>query len=230
MLPPNADPDEVILRTAPLLIVVHNAFEAAAIRSLDFFAPKGRGRKREPIDAESVNSALFSSLVRYYVRLSLNEKGLEAREEDFDGLDPRDVPYDLDNLPNNGLLLKYADCQLRIRKKYYGKLPNPATVAMQEFYQQSLPFGPMPVESLVNGATRLKLMILWNRDSHFRFSGLELVLPIDGGPKFSEWEWRRKIPHPATLIAGRTRSEEDEDLPYNREKKSDTGTDPSSND
>jgi hypothetical protein len=221
MLPPNADPDEVIRRTAPLLIVVHNAFEAAAIRSLEFFAPKrGRG-KQGPIDPTSVNSALFSSLVRYYVRLSLNEKGMEANEEDFAGIDPKDVPYDLDNLPNNGLLLKYADCHLRVRKKYYGKLPNPATSAMQDFYQQSFPFGPVAVDGLGNGSARLNLMILWNRDSHFRFSGLDLVLPTDGGPKFSEWEWKRKIPHPATLIAGKTRAEEDEDLPYNEEKKID---------
>jgi len=186
MLPLNADPDEVILRTAPLLIVVHNAFEAAAIRSLEFFAPKRGSRKQRPIDPESVNSALFSALVRYYVRLSLNEKGYEANEEEFDGIDPKDVPYDIDNLPNNGLLLKYADYQLRIRKKYYGKLPNAATSAMQDFYQQTLPFGPVPVDGCGNGLTRLKLMILWNRDSHFRFSGLDLVLPIDGGPKFSE--------------------------------------------
>jgi len=223
MLPPNTDPDEVIRRISPLLIVVHNAFEASAIQALEFFAPKGR-RRSGPIDPDTVNSPVYSSLVRYYVREALNERGLEAREEELDAIDPADVPYDVDNLPNNGLLLKYADCQLRIRKKYYGRMPNATTTAMQDFYQQSFPFGPVAVDS---GAVhpRLKLMILWNRDAHFRFSGLELVLPTDGGPKFSEWEWRRKIPHPATLIAGQTRVEGDEDLPYEEQRK--TGTDPS---
>lgn len=225
MLPVNADPDEVIRRTTPLLIVVHNAFEAAAIRSLEFFAPKRDRRKRGPIDPETVNSALFSSLVRYYVMLSLNEKGIEAKDEDFTGIDPQEVPYDLDNLPNNGLLLKYTDCQFRLRKKYYGRLPNATTGAMRDFYQQCLPFGPVAVGNVGNGLPPLKLMILWNRDSHFRFSGLDLVLPIDGGPKFAEWEWKRKIPHPATLIAGKTQAEEDEDLPYDEGKKRDTGTD-----
>lgn len=224
MLPPHADPDEVIRRNSPLLILVHNVFEAATIRALEFFAPR-RGRKKNgPIDPSTVNSALFSALVRYYVMLSLNEKGIEAQDEDFSDFAPEDVPFDLDNLPNNGLLLRYADCQFRIRKKYYGRLPNPATFAMQDFYQQGLPFGPMAVED--NPLPLLKLMILWNRDSHFRFSGLDLVLPTDGGPKFAEWEWKRKVPHPATLIAGKTTDAEGEDLPYDERKKHDTGTDP----
>jgi hypothetical protein len=72
-------------------------------------------------------------------------------------------------------------------------------------------------------------MILWNRDSHFRFSGLDLVLPIGGGPKFAEWEWKRRIPHPATLITGKTQADEEDDLPYGG-KKSGTGTDPRSDD
>jgi hypothetical protein len=175
---------------------------------------------------QTVNSSVFSALVRYYVMLSLNEKGIEADEERFDGIDPKDVPYDLDNLPNNGLLLKYEGCRLRIRKKYYGKLPNPVTETMQDFYQQRLPFGPVPVGGLGQG-TPLMLMILWNRDSHFRFSGLDLVLPTDGGPKFAVWEWKRKIPHPATLITGKTRADEDEDLAFGKTK---TGTDRSDND
>lgn len=73
-------------------------------------------------------------------------------------------------------------------------------------------------------------MILWNRDSRFRFSGLDLVLPTDGGPKFAEWEWKRKVPHPVTLIAGKTRPDEDEDLPYDTGKQTDTGTDPTNDD
>jgi hypothetical protein len=229
MLPTNTDPDEVIRRTAPVLVAVYKAFEAAAITSLEFFAPKRGRRKRGPIDPETVNSSVFSALVRYYVRLALNEKGLDTSEEDFTGVDPLDVPYDLENLPNNGLLLKYAGCQLRIRKKYYGKLPNPATSTLQDFYQQSLPFGPM----LVDGdevPPPLKLMILWNCDSHYHFSGLDLVLPTDGGPKFSEWEWKRKVPHPATLIAGKTQDEDEDELPFDTGKKKGTGTDPSDND
>jgi hypothetical protein len=221
MLPPNSDPDEVISRTTPLLILVHNAFEMAAIRALEFFAPHKRRRKKRLAAPETVNSALYSALVRYYVKLALNEKGIVANEEEHEGINPSDIPYDLDNLPNNGLLLKYTDCEFRIRKKYYGKLPNPATRAMQDFYQQSLPF-----PELASAIQRLHLMILWNADSHFRFSGLELALPIDGGPKFAEWEWRRKIPHPALLIDGRTSEPEAEDPPYGKKKKSDTGTDP----
>jgi hypothetical protein len=132
MLPPHADPDEVIRRNSPLLILVHNVFEASTIRALEFFAPRRGRRKNAPIDPQNVNSALFSALVRYYVMLSLNEKGIEAQDEDFSGIDPQEVPFDLDNLPNNGLLLRHTDCQFRIRKKYYGRLPNPATAAMQD--------------------------------------------------------------------------------------------------
>jgi hypothetical protein len=222
MLPFHADPDEVIRRTTPLLISVHNAFDASCLRALDFFTI-GRGRRRRLPEPEDVNSSLASALVRFYVREVLNEKGIETTEEDFTGLNLGDVPFDLDNLPNNGILLKYGDCHFRLRKKYYGRLPNPATSAMQDFYQQTLPFGPVPV----NGTPPppLKLMILWNRDSHFRFAGLELVLPIDGGPKFAEWEWRRRIPHPATLLTGKTQVEDGEELPYSLQRQS-TGTEP----
>jgi hypothetical protein len=100
-------------------------------------------------------------------------------------------------------------------------MPNPATPTMVEFYQQSFQF----VEDVDEALRKLKLMILWNADSHFRFAGLDLVLPTDGGPKFAVWEWRRKIPHPALLISGRTTDVAEEDPPYGK-KKSDTGTDP----
>src|SRR5262245_37373046 len=131
MLPPNAAPDDVIRSATPILMVIYNAFEMAAIRSLEFFASnkKGKGKKRET-DPAAVNRSLFSALVRYYVRLALNDKGMEASDEEQTGIDPKDIPYDLDNLPNNGLLVKYDYFDFRIRKKYYGRLPNPVTNAM----------------------------------------------------------------------------------------------------
>jgi hypothetical protein len=217
MLPTQPDPDDVIRCTTPFLIVVHNAFEMATIRALDFFKPKKPGRRRI-IDPASVNSSLFSALVRYYVMLALNDKGWDAREEELNGIDSRQIPYDVDNLPNNGLLLTYLDYEFRIRKRYYGKLPNPATQAMQDFYQQSLPFA-----ELNEAVKKLHLMLQWNADGHFHFAGLHIVLPTDGGPKFSEWAWRRKIPHPALLIEGRTSEPEAEEPPYQR-KKTETGT------
>lgn len=216
MPPIQSDPDEVIRLTTPFLIVVHNAFEAAAIRAIDFFKPS-KGRRRV-VDPALVNSSLFSALVRYYVMKALNEKGLNAQEEECNGIDPADIPYDVDNLPNNGLLLTYENFEFRIRKRYYGKLPNPLTRAMQDFYQQVLPFA----ES--QEVAKLHLMLLWNADAHFRFSGLHMVLPTDGSPKFSEWDWRRKIPHPASLIKGRTAEPEAEDPPYEKKKKKDTGS------
>jgi hypothetical protein len=224
MFSPSSDPDDVIRFATPILIVVHNAFEAAAIKALEFFVPRTRGRgKRGEIDPASVNSSLYSALVRYYVKTALNDKGMDASEEEQNGIDPRDIPYDVDNLPNNGLLLKYGDFEFRIRKRYYGRLPNPATAAMQQFYQQRLPFETAAADAL----KKLHLMILWSSDSHFRFSRLDLVLPTDGDPKFSEWEWRRKVPHPALLLEGRTMASDEEDPPY-RKKKADTGTDPKS--
>jgi hypothetical protein len=45
MLPPNAGPDEVIRNATPVLILVHNAFEMAAIRALEFFTPRNRKRR-----------------------------------------------------------------------------------------------------------------------------------------------------------------------------------------
>ena len=115
-----------------------------------------------------------------------------------------------------------ASYEFRIRKRYYGKLPNPSTRAMQDFYQQVLPFAEVD-----QVAQKLHLMLLWNSDGHFRFSGLHMVLPTDGSPKFSEWAWRRKIPHPALLIEGRTSEPEAADPPY-RKKNIETGTEPDS--
>ena len=174
------------------------------------------------IDPALVNSSLFSALVRYYVMKALNEKGLEARQEEkCEGIDPKDIPYDVDNLPNNGLLLTYSDYEFRIRKRYYGKLPNAATQAMQDFYQQSLPFSD--VDQTVQ---KLHLVLLWNSDSHFHFTGLHIVLPTDGGPNFQSGPGV-EIPHPALLIKD-GRANQAGDPAYSR-KKTETGTEPATN-
>ena len=113
MLTTQSEPQEVIRQATPLLIVVHNAFEMAAIRALEFFTPRGRGRK-PIVDPALVNSSLYSALVRYYVMRALNEKGFDTHEEDLQGIDPKDIPYDIDNLPNNGLSVEIR----RVRVPY----------------------------------------------------------------------------------------------------------------
>jgi hypothetical protein len=130
----------------------------------------------------------------------LARKGITADDDD-DNTFSQQESYDLAILPNNGLVIRDGDAQFRIRKANHGRIPNPATVAQKDFYQQTL----FPDHRVAN------FLILWQIDQQYRFRGLDLGFPMCGDGRHGAWQWKENLPHPAILLS-RSRSEVADEL------------------
>lgn len=118
-------PEETLAQLAPLIPPLDRSIEAAIQEARSFF--DGREVNVDPF--------LFPCLVRYHAKLLLEEVGQTA-------------DYELDDLANNGLYLRFAGYQIRILKSDNGKLPVPGpSKPKQEFYNQQLKFDFMEAES-----------------------------------------------------------------------------------
>lgn len=211
MIPDIHDPEYWLEQLSPLLNELQFAFASAVPKAEEFFRVfKNRSR---------INRPLYSSLVRYEVLEYLTAKGYNAIDE----VPTVDGPIEgcgLRHLPNNGIELRFQASCIRIRKGT--EPPCPHTGASQDFYQQSLDFGDAAAGIVTN------LLVLWDLDDKLQFCGLRLVRPVNGGPKFVEWDWQKTVPiatvSPTDVVTpqyGR-----DPELPYSDSDRQElTGTD-----
>lgn len=188
------DPDDELENLAPLIPILFEGFEAATEKASQFFESQSK----------PVNSALYPTLVRYYMREHLKDKGQVVDE------------FDREEIFNNGLCVTYGVRRIRMWKAYDDTIPPPgSSFTKQSFLGQQLAmslFGdnPKPIE--------LNLVILWNVNSHYRLSGLYLACPksaLHNGAA-AEAYWSRPIPHPAESLVDthlEPKSESSKDLP-----------------
>ncbi len=182
--------EETLLRLTPLIQSLYHALEAATQEARLYF-----DQRKEPADP-----FLFPCLVRYHAKLILNEAGQNAN-------------YELDDLANNGLYLRYAGFQIRVLKSDNGRLPVPgASKQKQEFYNQQLSFGFMEANSGNPENPILNLVVLWDVTSRQNLEPLILACPKAGSEtrESVEEHWQIEIPHPAQLIAATDTQQTDE--------------------
>jgi hypothetical protein len=178
MISPNIPgPEETLAQLAPLIPPLYRSIEASVQEARSFFDDR----------EERVDPFLFPCLVRYHAKLLLEEAGQTA-------------DYELDDLANNGLYLRFGGFQIRILKSDNGKLPVPGpSKPKQEFYSQQLEFDFMQSKSGQPACSLLNLVILWDLSSLRNLERLTLVCPKAGSTTRDsvEQHWEIQIPHPA---------------------------------
>jgi hypothetical protein len=178
MISPNIPgPEETLAQLAPLIPPLYRSIEASVQEARNFFDDRG----------EDIDPFLFPCLVRYHAKLLLEEAGQAA-------------DYELDDLANNGLYLRFGGYQIRILKSDNGKLPVPGTSKpKQEFYSQQLEFDFMNSGPENSQRSLLNLVVLWEVSGLRNLEKLILVCPKAGSTTRDsvEQHWEIQIPHPA---------------------------------
>lgn len=149
------DPKAVEADLKAVVPIIWAALEVGTLKAREYFDEKGL----------EVDSFLFPNLVRFEAKLHLLAAGQDVFETEI--------------LSNNGLVMRHLEYQLRLLKSDHGELPTPGhSRRKQAYYSQQLeffaPLADEPVE-MVN------LVVLWDVDSNWNLSGLDLVYPKSGG-------------------------------------------------
>lgn len=174
-----------------LIFAVHSAFEDAPRLAKQFFEDQER----------NVDPFLINDLIRYYIKQYLTNLQFDATED-----------YSPDDLPNNGLSVKYHGYHIRILKADSGYLPVPNSDKKIDFYNQQL-----SLDSLIDGngnrrqlALRPNILILWELTSNYDFNQLYLACPKTGSRKrkFVTDYFNEPIEHPAYMLKSETQTDE----------------------
>jgi hypothetical protein len=178
MIEPNSQGAEATLAAlAPVLAEVYPVTEAAVHFARDFFG-----------EDEKIDSSLFPNLVRYSIKVALNQRGLEAVEEDGTHLNH-------EILANNGLFLRYGSRHIRIRKADHGSLPTATSTTLKNFYEQ---------RSMLEDSVEVqKLLLLWDLVNGVLEISLACPKEHDSSP-----HWHVPVPHPAQVHVPEPQPEE----------------------
>ncbi len=184
------EPDVVLEELSPVLPFIYRGMEGAIQQTRDFF-PEGK-----PVDA-----ALAPNLVRYYMKVYVDEKSPAESQ-----LSVRNQ-FSRQPLPNNGLFLHFGSYQIRILKADEGEVPLPGpSRARRRFYQQTLPdWAEIAGEDRPNP---VNLVIIWDVNSQYALNDLSIACPkdVEDGRGAVELHWRADIPHPASTQVSDTDS------------------------
>ena len=185
-------PEETLAQLTPLVRTLYHSIEASIQEARSFFDAR----------SATVDPFLFPCLVRYHAKFLLNEAGQAA-------------DYELDDLANNGLHLRFAGFQIRILKSDNGRLPVPGpSKPKQEFYNQQLEFGFMNAGADAIDRNVVNLVVLWDVTGLRNLERLTLVCPKAGSTTRDsvEQHWEIQIPHPADLESSKSETQVVEDL------------------
>lgn len=170
-------PDIVVSELEPVTPTLYWAMEVGTERGRIYFDQ--RSLRPEPF--------LFANIVRYEARTILEDAGVSTG-------------FDLDDLANNGMSIRYCSYVLRVRKTDDGQAPVPGrSQRLQAFYHQlelGL-LGPVSSESL-------NLLVLWNVDHRFLLDPVfTLACPRQGGQTRSSVanHWSVPMANPAFVDA-----------------------------
>lgn len=115
--------------------------------------------------------AVHAGITRYLTRLALGAEDIPSEEETASD-------YELQRVANCGLCLRVPMCEIRILKATPAGIPKANSTARSQFYcsnqLQLLPNG-RPNESLALPA--LSLVVLWDVDSSYAYTGMEIACP-----------------------------------------------------
>jgi hypothetical protein len=182
---PSTDPRLVLDHLQSILDNIKKAFKSAIPDASRFFAAEG----------EQVERTLFAGMVRWYVKKSLRQLGIDASLE-----------YELDDVANIGLIINCQGFQVRILKARDSRVPVSNSSLREEFYQHNLTF-ESPALLVEQETVVLNLVVLWETDYISAFA-LSVACPkreITGnseGRKTVECFWQ--VPITDSVIALRT--------------------------
>jgi hypothetical protein len=190
--PTAPDPQEELDRLGPLILTLYEAFEAATQEGRQYFETRGR-----PINAD-----LFPDLVRYHVKEFLDDRCQLL------------INFEREDTNRNGLRFAYRNRRYRMWKSDDDALPAPGkSQSKLEFLNQQpvLP-GLEPYFQSVDG---WNLVILWNVDSGYRLTALNLVCPKSADATAATLHWSVVIPHPVMNMHVKPIADDttDDDLP-----------------
>lgn len=171
--------EEMLARISSLVPLLYQSTDRAAQQARAFFDGKQR-----------IDPYLFPNLFRYFAKEQLDSGGQEVED------------LGRDDLPNNGLLVRFNGLQLRILKAYNGSVPPPGDSEPKiAYYNQQL---PLPLSSLIQtrGETRIEwnLIVLWDVSAEYLMRPLRLALPRSGRDNDVDVDWIATIPNPILSI------------------------------
>lgn len=183
----------VLAQLHPIVSPVYSAIEGSLQKTREFFEN----------DHVEVDRSLAPNLVRYYAKRFLTAEGLATEYEQADAAD-----YELRQLPNNGLCLKYDRHEIRILKADDGELPAPGpSMSRQKFWNWNgqlsfnFSYGDALPEASEEKSLSLHLIVLWDVDP-FKYNLKRLLLgcPISGDETTASAYFLEEIPHPIEAI------------------------------
>lgn len=182
---PSTDPKIILDHLRPVLDQITQAFTVAIPFSSDFFS-----RETEPVER-----TLFAGIVRWQVKRSLKQLGIDAELE-----------FEMDDISNIGLILHCEGFQLRILKARESKVPVSNSTLREEFYQQNFAFETAQMLQ-VQMPKVLNLVVLWETDYTSEVA-LSVACPkreVEGnseGRRKVECYWMEPITEPVGVKAG----------------------------
>jgi hypothetical protein len=147
-------------RYSRLFDLIDQAFADSIPRATNLFRLLGG-----PLDL-----AVHASNTRYLAKLALEGGELSVEDEE--------VPdYEMPRIANCGLCIRLDGCEVRILKAAVGGIPKAASEARSRFYSSNqllLPFDGRDSSML---EPMLSLIVLWDMDINYSYSGIEIACP-----------------------------------------------------
>jgi hypothetical protein len=169
-------------RVSPIVPVLYQAIEKAGEQVRNFFATDANQKgEKGPI----VDPYLAPALLRFYAKHYLDQAGHDVEA------------FGRDDVPNNGLLVRWKGLHLKILKAHNGGVPPPGdSEPKQDYYNQQLALLPSPSQQADYTPIEWNLLVLWDASPAYEIKDLILALPKFGRDSRVETHWSGTIPYP----------------------------------
>jgi len=182
-----ADPDEIRDLLAEECSLIYEGLLLGSEKVKEYF---------ELLDHE-LNPALAANIARYHAKRHATTRKRLGSE------------FYLEEVPNNGIVLRRDWCELKVLKGRDGEPPTASKTNRsrrfysQVFVQRCLPGFEKALESVdwkgfVAGKNKLNLILCWEVDETYGISNVQLMCPRSSG-KYKQGVklfWRRQVAHP----------------------------------
>jgi hypothetical protein len=125
--------------------------------------------------------AVHAMMTRYLVKVFLTANKIAAEEEYASTQDERqNGSLDLEWVPNCGVFVRLPEADIRILKASLSGVPKSTSTTRSRYYssnQMLFAFGKNYRDKTVHADLPLTLVLLWDIDSEFNYSGLEVACP-----------------------------------------------------
>ncbi len=203
------DPDEIIALLSDLTLHLRNGLETGTIEVREHFA-RNAERFGHPV---GIDKTIANNLMRYETLMHMHE------------VRPLNAPYQIENVPLNGLSFRFDWCHVKVYKSFKGE-PPPAhnTQANRTFYRYNTTTAQVAAkhqpklrgiawrtgwrhidwEKIAPTLDRGHFIYCWEADSQYSITRTQLVAPREPG-KYKQVVrtfFRKDIQHPILDLSG----------------------------